>query len=515
MIGRARVVVGLALAGALVAPAAWPATKLEGEYQLQLQLRKDLRAFPWDFDANDGAVSNRVEFRLYATPRPGAEAFLKTEARWDRGNNFFDRPELQFREAHVGFKREAQGRGVNALLFSRQRRFWVDNYLINFVNDRDNAQGIRVDTWGFLGMNAAFIVGDQSDQMDPPGRLSDYERIYGYPAPLAPRDSLNRQASRRTDDLYVMRLRREFLKERRLRLGTTWNRYEGWTGRDSTSDRQRWNSVLGFDSRYRWKDTDVSLEFGVSRLDTGDVAGIDGHQRGVLQAEIRSLRFGTPRWGYFAVTPGYWIRGPRYTNSLGGPGSDEAGYNIQSYYLLPERAITYSNQFLGYHNRAYSERRIREHYHELYVEFVNGFTGKTAYRRRDEFDVRRRQETKASYLSWFNEVQVESRLAWLRFQSKLQNIGRQDRKQLFVIENRLNLTDQTKIYARYALGNDPSRLRKAIFTQLQYRPTDSMELFLQYGPDYIGGGSNPVDEGNLTGSGDHFDELRFTLRGIF
>ena len=86
---------------------------------------------------------------------------------------------------------------------------------------------------------------------------------------------------------------------------------------------------------------------------------------------------------------------------------------------------------------------------------------------------------------------------------------------LFVIENRINLTDHTKVYARYALGNDPSRLRKGIFMQIQYRPTGSMEMFVQYGPDYIGGGSNPVDDGNLAGSGDQFDEFRFTLRGTF
>jgi hypothetical protein len=42
-----------------------------------------------------------------------------------------------------------------------------------------------------------------------------------------------------------------------------------------------------------------------------------------------------------------------------------------------------------------------------------------------------------------------------------------------------------------------------------------MEMFLSYGPDYIGGGSNPVDEGNLAGSGDQFDELKFILKGTF
>src|SRR5436309_12574804 len=111
------------------------------------------------------------------------------------------------------------------MLFMRQNRFWVDSYRIRFVGDR-TADGIRVDTWGLLGMNASFIAGDQSDEADPSGRLNDYETRYGYPAPLAPVDSLDRQASHRTDDLYVARLRREFFGDRRLRLGFTYNRYE-------------------------------------------------------------------------------------------------------------------------------------------------------------------------------------------------------------------------------------------------------------------------------------------------
>ena len=347
-------------------------------------------------------------------------------------------------------------------------------------------------------MNASFIAGDQSDQADPSGRLNDYENRYGYPAPLAPVDSLDRQAAQRTDDLYVARLRREFFADRRLRLGFTYNRLEGWAGRDSVSDRQAWLSVIGFDSRYRVAGMDLSLEYGQSAPRGGDVENpvvsffkrpspVRLSDRSVVAAEIRSFRLGTPRLGYLNVTPGWWDRGASWANGLGGPGGDENGFIVQSYYLLPERAITYSNQLLAYGNRVYSQHRVHEVYNELYVEFVNGFTGKTAYKRRDEFDVRRRHEIKDSYLSWFNELQVESRLAWLRVQSKLQNIGRLDHKQLFVVENRLNLTDKTKLYARFALGNDPSRLRKGVFTQIQYRPTDNMEMYVQYGPDYIGG----------------------------
>jgi hypothetical protein len=511
---------------ALAAPAAMAATQVNGEYQLMMQLRKDLRAFPWDFDSNDGAVGNPFELRLLSQPRAGAEAFLKVQAQWNPGDNNRLRPEFQYRESHLKFRREMRANGFESYLFSRQRRFWVDNYLVRFVDDRE-ATGVRLNTWGFWGMNASFIVGDQSNQLDPANLITNYADRYGMPREFVPRDSLIAQARMRTDDLYVVRLRRDFLKERRLRVGFTWNRYEGWSGRDSVSDRGPWNSVTGFDTRYRWGDTDIAFEYGFSRQREGEASDIElsvlNHSTGlhipdrsVMQAEVRSVRIGTVRTGYIAITPQWWARGPLYQNSLGGPGSDEVGFNIQTYYLLPERAVTLSHQLGGYGAKNDSRRRrVKDSYYEIYVEFINGFTGKSAYRRRDQHERDRQEELKDTFLSWTNELQVESRLAYLRVQSKLQNIGRPDHKQLFVIEDRINLTDRLKIYNRFALGNDPQRLRKGVFTQLQFRPTGSMEMFLQYGPDNIGGGSNPVEDDNLAGSGDQFDELKFILKGSF
>jgi hypothetical protein len=519
------VTAALLTAAIALAPAANAQTKLEGEYQLMMQLRKDLRAFPWDFDSNDGAVSNPLQLWVFSQPRTGTEAFVKSEAVWRSGDNGNERPEFQFREAHARFFRSGPLLGFDARLFSRQRRFWVDNYLVKFVDDRE-ATGVRLDLWSPMTPNLTLIAGDQSNQLDPSNLISNYAGS-AMPREFVPVDSLVDQAKMRTDDMYVMRMRQEFFQDRRLRLGVTWNRTEGWAGRDSVSDRQPWNSVWGFDSRYRWRDTDIAFEYGFSRREFGDVpdpelsffrksTGISLPDRAVFQGEIRSIRFGSTRWGHIGVTPGWWSRGPLYANSLGGPNSDEKGFNIQTYYLLPERAITYTNQFSSYGQVLNARRRrVTEIYNELYIEFVNGFTGKTAYRRRDEFERDRRVPLRDAYLSWTNELQVESRLAYLRVQSKLQNIGRADGKQLFVIEDRINLSDRTKIYNRFALGNDPSRLRKGVFTQLQYRPTDRMEMYLQYGPGDIGGGSNPVEDGNLTGSGDQYDELKFILKGSF
>jgi len=526
-----------------LASAARAATTLNGEYQLMMELRKNFRAFPWDWDSNDGGTSAPARFWIVTQPAPGVEGFVKVYAQWRRGDNEFDRPDVQFDNAHLKSRREAGPRGFEALLFSRQDRFNVNSYLLPLVYGRGDAQGLRFDTWGYGGTNLTLIAADQSGQLDPVGAANDYRGRYfsndsyfnslpGYA--IAPMDSLLAQRRLRTDDMYIARLRREFLKHGALRLGMTWNRAETWTGRDSVSAAGRFSSTAGFDSRVHLgsnlpivKDADIAVEYAQSFPEPYDAPNpqltffkqpspIRLSDRSATVAEVRSLQFGTSRTGYFKVTPQWWMRGSQYANALGGPStSDETGFRMEGYYLLPERAITYSNSIQWYGTKVQNRNRVREIYNELYVEFVNGFTGKTSYRRRDEFTQRGPFMTRNPHYSWFNELQVESRLAWMRVQSKIQDIGRPEEKQLVVVEERLNLTTRTKIYNRFSLANDPTVLRKAIFTQLQYRPTDNMELFVQYGPDDIGAGANPVDDGNLAGSGDQSDVFKVILKGSF
>ncbi len=501
------------------------ATKLEGDYQLMLDLRKNDRPYLWQFDSNNNDTWNGASFRLFSQPRTGIESFVKFEAAYRQGDNDYLSPQFQYREGHLRFRKEMGKRGFDTYVFSRQDRFWVNTFLVPWVNGRGDAQGVRLDTWGFGKTNATFIVADQSGSYNPANYSGNF--------PHYPVDSIAAQNTLRTDDEYVVRLRREFLKDNALRVGLTYNRFEGWSRRDSLGGANLWNAVLGFDSRLRVRGTDISLEYGESRDDARrpeylrapvftvfkNPLGFRLPDHAVMQAEVRSIRIGTPRTGFLSMAPGWWARGPKWQNSIGGPNKDENGFFINSYYLLPDRAITYTNNLLWYGPHATTGPQTRQIYNELYIEFVNGFTGKTAYKRTDIYRPGTRDSVattfRETHLQWFNELQVESRLAWMRIQSKVTDIGTNARKELFVLEASLNLSQRTKIYNRYAFGNDPSILRKGIFTQLQYRPTGNTEMYLQYGPDYIGGGSMPVDEGNLNGSSDQKDMVKFILKGSF
>lgn len=494
------------LAALLLLPAvAGAVTRIEGEYQLMLDARKDQRFFPWDFDSNNNDNYDGAQLRFFTTPRRNSEAFFKLEADWRNPENNTIRPVVQFREAHLRYQWDVRpNQGVESYLFFRQDRYWADSYLIRLVNtgiaknDRwgANGSGIRVNTWGLLGANASFIASDFADQFSPESGTGD---------PM------------NTDDAYIARVRREFL-DRTLRLGFGFNRRV----EDQVGERVEQASVYAFDSRYQWRGIDWSLEYAFSRspLAPADLAfpgdwtgGIS--KRGVAIAEIRSFRLGNPRTGYLNLAPTGWIRGPLYDNRLDDSGRDEVGYNLNAWYLLPERAVTLTGNWRDFQRTAIEKKREREAYVEAYIEFVNGFTGKTYYRKRDIVRNISGRRTIEEHDDLFGEVQVESRLAWLRIQGKLKDIGVDSQKELFNLDTSVNLTERLKVYNRFSFGSDPAILRKGIFSQLQYRPTGNVEMFLEYGPSWIGDDSTPVNDGDLEGGGDQADLVKFIIKGQF
>lgn len=528
----------------LLAPSmAFAATKLEGEYQIMLEMQKSAynRAFRWDWNSNEWETFNNAQLRLFSTPRAGVESFFKTEAAFrPGGENDGKRPEFKFREAHLRFRKEfSNKREWDNYLFTRQDRFYVEPYQVQIFDQRGfrldpllygrgNWQGIRSEYKSQRGLNATFVVGDASGDIYPPN--------YTGLVPHAPLDSLNNRAGERTHDLYVLRLRREFLADSRLKLGFMLTRVEGWFGSDSLAPPLHraaegpGQGIYAFDSRVRLLGADVSLLYaqsyptfasGYNGIRTPVTigkhsTGIQLPDRAILEGEIRSIRLGTPRTGFIAVTPVWWSRGPLWHNPAGSPTGNQTGFLLQSYYLLPERAVTLTHNFGWASNDLYREIGTRYSYDEMYVEFVNGFTGKVSYRRVDNYAYNFAGLYRTPHMDLITEMQVESKLASLRVQGKVAEIGNaQLSKQIVVVEQKLNVTPKATLFNRFSFGNDADKLRKAIFTQLQYRPTGSMEMFLQYGPDYIGGGSYPVDEGSINGSGDQFDQVKFILKGNF
>jgi hypothetical protein len=87
-------------------------TRLEGEYVFQLDVRKQDRRYEWDFDSNSNDTFNNPQLRLFSQPIPGLEAFTKFEAEWNTGSNSNRRPLFQYREAHVRYNRDVNGKKI-------------------------------------------------------------------------------------------------------------------------------------------------------------------------------------------------------------------------------------------------------------------------------------------------------------------------------------------------------------------------------------------------------------------
>ncbi len=510
-----------ALAVALIGGVAIDAsaiTKLEGEYQIQIDARKEDRSNEWDFDSNNSDTYNGAQFRLFSAPATGVEAFVKFEADWNPGSNDQNRPMFQYRESHLRYRIDRTTRGADLYLFQRQDRFWVENHLIrvvepNNLKDSDNAQGARLDLWGLGGTNMTLLSSDFSGQSNPGAGAEAF-------APVS------------TDDAHVVRLRRPFLGNR-LRLGMTYNRK---VEAQASEPSNAFDLVAG-DMRYQFGVTDLSLEFA-TRLGFQS-EGDDGFDPGsaslkrldpwlpddlALVGELRALRVGHPTFGYYNLAPSFWYYGPEFVNPLGrlsSPLDDqraqgEQGIWLNSWYLVPERAITLALNYTNYERFVFDRRKFTELYAEMYVEYVNGFTTKFYYSNRIDRNLSEPEFPDVTQnRDLFAEVQVESRLAWMRIQGKIKDFDSVDEKALASVESSVNLTPRLKVYGRYTFGNDPARLRKGLFTQLQYRPRGNMEAFLEYGPGWIGDTPNPVDDGDLAGSADNRNIVKLIVKGNF
>ena len=332
-----------------------------------------------------------------------------------------------------------------------------------------------------------------------------------------------------TDDAYALRLRRTFLRDK-LRLGFTANRRV--ETRESSSGGSQ--GVNAFDLRYTVGTTDILFEcadaharntptfvedgfhlrnFKLSRLDRPDLWL---PKDAVVRGEIRTLTVGNAWLGFYNVVPTFWYYGPQFINPLGDGNRDEQGIWINTWYLVPQRAITFTLNYTNWRHRVFENRRYSEVYAEMYTEYQFGFASKIAYSDRRNRDLLfDKEEGLTENKDLFAEIQVESKLAWMRVQGKIKDIGTTRRKELVSLESTINFSPVLKLYGRYAFGNDPARLRRGLFAQIQYRPRGNMEMFLEYGPNWIGDTPNPVDDGDLAGSADNQDLIKFIIKGSF
>jgi hypothetical protein len=489
--------------------------RLEGNMESQFGATKNSNNFNWNiWDPNI-----LIETRFYANPAANTEAYMKLYAeKYDKFNTLLQNTELVLTEAHVKYRTEYKGRGMAAALFTRDQSFyWTDGSMLGLlntgsVNDGGNGQGGRLDLWYPWNGSLTYV-------------FSDFSGGQG-------------------DDIHLLRLRQSIIRDK-LFMGGFYQRKNYGT----STTRLNYNEIYASDIRWSiTKQYYLTAEFACSEVPSEPIVtneainyqqsfandfsfshfaswkeiGNDARNfaKGNVasQMEFRGFRLGNARWGSWFINPGAYTYGKDYRNYMGNNNSDKLGYYINSYYIVPQRAITLtvnynysSNQGLNLvHETEMLMDKNSALYSEAYIEFVNGFKGKFSYNMKDDWW----KGTHYNHNDVFGELSVENKIAKLLFQFKIKDIGIPEEKQIIGMETGINLTNHWRVFARGMSLNNRAEANHSIFYELQYIPGNNTEFYLQLGPSYWGQYGLVNDDG-FTNNGTMSQEIKLIIKCWF
>ena len=446
-----------------------------------------------------------LETKLFGQPLPNSDIYLKfyNDKDWDyykwSGNSL-----AVFSEGHIGFRQEKNNYGFSSKLFMRESGdYWLDSSLLGIiytgsVSNDGNGQGTRFDFWHPYNGSMSYV-------------FSDFSQGSG-------------------DDIHLFRYRHALLNDK-LRTGIFFQRKHYPSG--ATKD---YNQVAAIDLKLQAGSYFFNGETAVSWTPAEDdiVSQNEEYYTNwkelykaniATKMELSGFKIGNNKIGNWFFSPGFYLYGNTYRNYMGENKYNEIGYWFNSYYLVPQRAITLSMNYSGNKNlvadsiSVFTEGEIHDKaiynpvtilYSEAYIEFVNGFKGKLAFTKKDE----KWQGKEYKHYDFFSELTVENKLAKLLAQFKLKDMGETYEKQIAGIEISVNLTDNWRVFTRGMIANDRVGSRHSIFGEIQYRLSGNTEVFLQYGPSWWGPYGLVNDDGFASG-GDMKEEIKLIIRGWF
>ncbi len=388
---------------------------LSGLVEAQFGTKYTSDSFHWNMWDPDF----KTELRFWTSPFHNTDAYVKFYAdKWNEDGQMMDHSEAILAEGHVSFREEKNGIGFTSVFFTRENNhYWTDGSMLNLlntgsVNNDGNGQGVRLDFWEKWNGSATYIFSDFSQG--------------------------------ESDDIHLLRLRQSFLGEK-IKSGVFFQRKNYGFGGEN-----QYNQVIATDQKLQLGRYFLNIEFAVSDVpaesetnaekdefieksqdyfDEGKYLKSIGEffkSNLATKCEFRGLRLGSPELGYWFFNPGIWSFGKCYRNYMGDNKQNETGLWINSYYMLPQKAITLTMNYSIYKKmeaELYPAGRSRDPvtnlYNEIYIEFVNGFSGKMYYNKKDEVWHGKNYK----HNDFFVELSVENKLAKLLTQFKIKDIG--------------------------------------------------------------------------------------------
>ena len=475
--------------------AIWCTINMEGFYEGQFGKTYESDAFEWNmWDPNF-----YLETRLYGNPINNSDFYIKFYANKDYEEG--GRPLAILSEGHIGFRQDRNNSGFSATLFTRESKyFWLDGSMLGIintgiVNNDGNGQGVRFDLWHTYNGSMTYV-------------FSDFSQGGG-------------------DDIHLFRYRQSLFKNK-VNIGTSFQRKHYPMG--SLKD---YNQIIAHDLKIYAGRYYIATELAVSDVPSESlITDLNNNYKSddflksniAIKSEIRGLRVGSPKSGYWFFNPGFFSYGDTYRNYMGDNQSNNHGYWINSYYLVPQRAITLMLNYnqsekmvpdtiTVFSGSLYSEQIFdptTNIYIGAYIEFVNGFKGKVAFNKKDE----EWQGQLYKHYDFFSELSVENSLAKLLTQYKIKDSGEIWEKHITGIELSINLTDSWRFFTRGMITNDRVGSRYSMFTEIQYRVGGNTELYLQYGPSNWGQYGLVNDDG-FSSIGSMKKEVKLIIKGWF
>jgi hypothetical protein len=168
-------------------------------------------------------------------------------------------------------------------------------------------------------------------------------------------------------------------------------------------------------------------------------------------------------------------------------------YYVEGHYRVPTKAVNLKGWLRHAEpedpmatSYAQSDGTIDEWGSEAYIEFLNGFTGKTEYK---VF-----QNNSGIWPNLFFELTGENRLVKLRTQFRIKDIDSNYQLTAYGFEANVNLSDLWKFYARVMNVDEATESRQTAFAQIRYLGWNSAEFFIEFG--------NPDHSNDLVNDGD-------------
>jgi hypothetical protein len=496
-------------------------------------------AFRWDFDStHEDTLLAAVKL---SAGIEGLRGFVSLGARLD--GSAPGQPEFELREASL---RSAWRRGVAAgsdslvrairgdsaalRLFARQPgALWVESGfappILTAASGGEDVLGGRFDgAWKRLVTTV--LVADRGGigpRFEPPGD--------------APR------AAAATGDVVVLRLRGDAISDGGLRIGATWKR---WRPDDAfvigTEPDAAARDVWSADARAAWRGIETTVEFAQSSdaFAAGAVAGPGlspelehGWQstwsgrltdvlptNATLRAELRSPGLGLGRYGTLGFAPQYRALGSTYVDRLveaepdaGMPRRGLEGYRLEAWYTLPFWPVRLLQIYDRHQQFRDADRRVLLQTTECQAWIQSGIRGRLFYVQRDERWTSRGVHEHHDQL--IGELAAEDPRARARLQAGFVDLGAAHERTVLALESAAHIGTRVQGLLRLCVASEGGRARRAFWFEMQYWHLPGFELALQYGPEWIGDGSDPALDSDLTADGNDVDRIRLHFRGWF